>query len=224
MKIKVTKNGPYIVSGSVPLDKQLIKNGPDGFPCSYEKVEDYPLQENYHLCRCGQTKTPPFCDGSHTSCLFDGTETAKNIKYDDQAQKFEGPKLDLCDAIEFCASAKFCDRGKGTWQAAVDSDNPEDKKLAIETAGDCPSGRLVAYDKSGQAIEPDFPPSISIIEDGNEKLSGPIWVKGGIEIESADGQTYEKRNRVTLCRCGKSTNKPFCNGNHISFEYHDGDK
>ena len=43
-------------------------------------------------------------------------------------------------------------------------------------------------------------------------------------IESADGKKYEIRNRVTLCRCGKSNNKPFCDGNHLQSRFNDGDK
>jgi CDGSH-type Zn-finger protein len=39
-------------------------------------------------------------------------------------------------------------------------------------------------------------------------------VRGGITIESADGVPYEVRNRVTLCRCGRSDNKPFCDASH----------
>jgi len=35
-----------------------------------------------------------------------------------------------------------------------------------------------------------------------------------MRIESADGRMYESRNRVTLCRCGKSENKPYCDGSH----------
>ncbi|WP_243670921.1 CDGSH iron-sulfur domain-containing protein [Methanoculleus chikugoensis] len=34
-------------------------------------------------------------------------------------------------------------------------------------------------------------------------------------VESADGRTYTIRNRVTLCGCGRSRNKPFCDGIHI---------
>jgi CDGSH-type Zn-finger protein len=44
---------------------------------------------------------------------------------------------------------------------------------------------------------------------------GPLWVKGGIPVEAADGFEYEKRNRVTLCRCGRSGHKPFCDGSHL---------
>jgi CDGSH-type Zn-finger protein len=45
-------------------------------------------------------------------------------------------------------------------------------------------------------------------------VNGPIWVRGEIPIQSADGKIYEVRNRVTLCRCGKSLNKPFCDSSH----------
>ncbi|MCX5974524.1 MAG: CDGSH iron-sulfur domain-containing protein [Coprothermobacterota bacterium] len=46
-------------------------------------------------------------------------------------------------------------------------------------------------------------------------IVGPIWVRGGIPVEFADGHLYAVRNRVTLCGCGKSKNGSFCNGNHI---------
>ena len=42
----------------------------------------------------------------------------------------------------------------------------------------------------------------------------PIWVRGGVKVVAADGTPYEQRNRVTLCRCGQSSNKPFCDGTH----------
>jgi hypothetical protein len=87
---------------------------------------------------------------------------------------------------------------------------------AIEEACACPSGSLVAWDKaSGAALEPASEPGISLIEDPGAGLSGPLWVKGGVPGESADGFEYERRNRVTLCRCGLSKKKPFCDGAHI---------
>jgi len=89
-------------------------------------------------------------------------------------------------------------------------------RIAIEEAKDCPSGRLVVWDKkTGEAIEPEFDQSIGLVDDPQKGEKGPIWVRGGIPVESADGVDYEVRNRVTLCRCGKSSNKPFCDGNHI---------
>jgi CDGSH-type Zn-finger protein len=41
-----------------------------------------------------------------------------------------------------------------------------------------------------------------------------VWVRGGITVQTMDGTTYEVRNRATLCRCGHSGNKPFCDGAH----------
>ncbi len=60
-----------------------------------------------------------------------------------------------------------------------------------------------------------------MIEDPQEGVSGPLWVRGGIPVVSADGTPYEVRNRVTLCRCGASQNKPFCDGSHASIGFTD---
>jgi hypothetical protein len=66
----------------------------------------------------------------------------------------------------------------------------------------CPAGRLVAFDKAtGKTIEPDLPVSIGLIEDPVKDCGGPIWLRGGISLRSADGYHYEIRNRVTVCRC-----------------------
>ena len=69
------------------------------------------------------------------------------------------------------------------------------------------------WDKAtGLPIEPELEPSLGLIEDTEKKVSGPIWVRGGIPVVSAEGTTYEIRNRLTLCRCGRSANKSFCDG------------
>jgi Iron-binding zinc finger CDGSH type len=78
-----------------------------------------------------------------------------------------------------------------------------------------PAGRLVAWDKAADApIDPELPLSIGLVEDPQEECGGPIWLRGGVPVVSADGFEYEVRNRVTLCRCGQSKNKPFCDGAH----------
>ena len=93
------------------------------------------------------------------------------------------------------------------------TDDPEVRKIVEFEAAHCPAGRLVVWDKkTGQPIEPHFTPSLGLIEDTAKEVSGPIWARGGIQVISADGKTYEIRNRVTLCRCGQSNNKPFCDG------------
>ena len=215
-RIKITKNGPYIVSGGVPLFRESVLIGCDGEPAAWKKGSAYPARDTYALCRCGRSENKPFCDGSHSKMAFDGTETASRGGYLDRAEKTLGPELDLTWSSELCAVARFCHRGEEAWTYAERSDDPEARKTAIEEACNCPSGSLVAWDKAtGAAIEPDLEPSISLIENPADEADGPIWVKGGIPIESADGFEYETRNRVTLCRCGKSKNKPFCDGSHL---------
>lgn len=223
--VEVTKNGPYLVSGGLPLAKEIIVIGKDGEPCEWGKGKKYPDHESCALCRCGQSKNKPFCDGTHTQIGFNGTETASKKKYLEQAGKTIGPDLVLTDAQELCSAARFCHRAGGTWNLTENSNNPTSKEIAIQEACDCPSGRLVAWDKkTGKAIEPKFKPSISLVEDPQNKVSGPIWLKGGVPVISSNGKKYEIRNRVTLCRCGKSGNKPFCDGSHISAGFNDGDE
>ena len=214
-RIKVSQNGPYLVSGGIPLAKQTIGIDAEGYSYEWREGTKYPSQENYALCRCGRSKNRPFCDGTHIKVDFRGKEAASREPYENQAEKIDGPAIELTDARELCAAARFCDRAGGVWNLTKQSGNPKAKRMAIEEAGNCPSGRLVVWDKEGKAIEPEFEPSIGLVEGPQEGMNGPIRVRGGIPIESTDGSTYEIRNRVTLCRCGKSSNKPFCNGSHF---------
>ena len=214
-KVKVSKNGPYLVSGGAPLAEQAECVNDEGQCHGWKEGQKYPAQENYALCRCGHSQNKHYCDGSHIKAQFDGTEQASNRPYLEQAGEIKGPGLNLTDAEDFCAGARFCDRAGGTWNLTAQSDNPDAKQKAIEEACDCPSGRLVAWDKKGKAVEPNFEPSIGLVKDVQVGKIGPIWVRGGIPVESAEGANYEVLNRVTLCRCGKSSNKPFCDGSHL---------
>jgi Uncharacterized conserved protein len=221
-RIKVTPDGPYIVTGDIPMSKQVIIPDKQGYSYKWEEGYKYPGREQYALCRCGHSGSKPYCDGTHTGVEWNGTETASMEDYIQQARRLRGPGIDLTDAQELCASGRFCDRAGGTWRLTKQSDNQEARNLAIQQACDCPSGRLVAWDKqTGQAIEPEFKPSLGIVEDPGAKVSGPIWVRGGIPVEACDGTEYEVRNRVTLCRCGRSENKPFCDATHVLVGFSD---
>jgi CDGSH-type Zn-finger protein len=216
MRIKVSENGPYLVSGGIPLTEQTLVSDIQGYSYDWDESKQYPLKETYELCRCGRSKNKPFCDKTHLTFNFDGTETASREPYLDQAeQRTVGPQLELTDVQTLCASARFCDRAGGVWDLTRQSDDPQAKRVAIEEASNSPAGRLVVWDKLGKAIEPEFGPSIGLVEDPLVDVHGPIWVRGGIPVEAADGTVYEIRNRLTLCRCGKSSNKPFCDGGHV---------
>jgi CDGSH-type Zn-finger protein len=219
-RIKVSKNGPYLVSGGIPLVEQVIWIDMEGTPNKWVVGRRFARQEKCGLCRCGQSKNKPFCDGTHVKVNFDGTEEVGLEGYLYQAKEIDGPALKLTDVEVLCASARFCHRAGGIWSLVPQSGNSEARRIAVEEAGDCPSGRLVVWDKkTGKTVEPKFERSIGLIEDPQMGVSGPVWVRGGIPVESAEGKVYEIRNRVTLCRCGKSTIKPFCDSSHYPEEH-----
>ncbi len=215
-KIIITKDGPYLVLGNLPLKKQSIAVDKQGNAIKWEDGQNYSQPKPCTLCRCGGSKNKPYCDGTHAKIKFDGTETASRKGYLKEAEKIKGPSLNLMDNSSLCADARFCDRAGGIWDLTRKSNDLRAKKTAIEEACNCPSGRLVIWDKkTKRPVEPRFKKCISLIEDPQEKVSGPLWVKGKVPVESSSGYQYEVRNRVTLCRCGKSNNKPFCDGSHI---------
>ncbi|MGI0078849.1 MAG: CDGSH iron-sulfur domain-containing protein [Nitrososphaerales archaeon] len=222
-KIVVSKNGPYIVSGGIPLTIQIITPNKEGLSWDWKETKTFVTESDYKLCRCGRSRNKPFCDGSHEKIGFDGKEMASHKPFARQAKIYKGPTLNLSDAENLCAFARFCDPGGQIWNLIEETDNPNARELTIREANHCPAGRLVVKDKkTGKEIENELPPSIGVVEDPALGCSGPLWVRGGIPIESEDGIPYEVRNRVTLCRCGVSSNKPFCNGSHASIKFRDG--
>jgi CDGSH-type Zn-finger protein len=216
MKITVTTDGPYLVEGAVPMARQSIVADAQGDSREWQEGESFETKETYALCRCGQSATKPYCDGSHVRVGFDGSETASREPYDAQATEQVGPSLTLVDAQPLCAYARFCDVAGQVWNL-VEREGSEAAETTTREAGLCPSGRLVVRDQQTNSdIEPELTPSIGIVADPAERLAGPIWVRGGITVMSSDGAPYEVRNRVTLCRCGASANKPFCDASHAS--------
>ncbi len=220
--VVVSRNGPYLVTGSVPLLKLTIVTDAEGGSQEWRQGDAFPSQESYALCRCGHANTKPSCDGTHKKIGFDGTETASRQSYEEQARLMQGPGLSLTDAKALCASARFCDPNGTVWRQVRRTDDAAVRTTFIRQVGNCPSGRLAAWEAAtGKPIEPQLPVSIGLIQDPAERVSGPLWVRGGIPVSSADGFRYEVRNRVTLCRCGQSKNKPFCDGSHVAAGFRD---
>jgi len=221
-KIIVSENGPYLVSGEIPITVQTITPNREGYSWEWKQGQSFVAGPNYKLCRCGHSRNHPFCDDSHLRVGFDGKETASRATFKEQAKIWDGPALRLSDAESFCAFARFCDPGGKIWRLIGSSGEADARKLAIREGMHCPSGRLVVYDKRTEEVsEPSFQPSIGVVEDPALACSGPLWVRGRVAIQSHDGTRYEVRNRVTLCRCGASRNKPFCDGSHASIKFKD---
>jgi CDGSH-type Zn-finger protein len=214
--INITKNGPYIVSGSVPLSEQFLVCNSRGDVIGWKEGKKFPVLDTYALCRCGGSHNKPFCDGTHLKNHFDGAETASRVAYIDRAEWIDGPDIRLSDAPGYCSHARFCVRGKGIWDLVEESGNPGVRKSVTEMAANCHSGRLVIWDKNtGAPLEPDFEKSIGLVKGPMNERDGPLWIRGGIPVISSEGFVYEIRNRVTLCRCGRSANMPYCDGTHM---------
>lgn len=223
MKITVTANGPYIVSGGVPLAEDAICESDDGSHLEYHRINDFGSQGTYALCRCGHSKSMPFCDGTHTHVRFDGSETADKSPYSQRVDEYPGRTLDLLDDNR-CAFARLCHRnGKDVWTLTEEAGTEEAERQAVGGSWNCPTGRLEHHTaETGEAYEQDLEPGITVLEDLGKGVSGPLFVHGGIVLIGSDGTRYELRNRYALCRCGESSGKPFCDAAHVNVSFNDG--
>jgi CDGSH-type Zn-finger protein/uncharacterized Fe-S cluster protein YjdI len=72
----------------------------------------------------------------------------------------------------------------------------------------------------------DYSPPNDFTSDGRRlsitsTVNGPLLLRGEVEIRSADGETVYRSSKSTLCRCGYSNNKPFCDGSHAEMDWRD---
>ncbi len=226
LRVVVMESGPYIVYGSAPFAQQFIMNDDMDESWYYKRGAEYKLSEDEttptSLCRCGASGNKPYCDGAHQKIEWDSKLTAPIDKLLDGAEYFEGDDLLLSDSERYCCYARFCHPGGGTWRLTRNSADPEKRDLAIREASMCPSARLMAWGRGEDApYEFDFEPSIGLLEDPTIECSAGLWLRGGISVERESGEQYEIRNRVVLCRCGASSNKPYCDGTHASVHWSD---
>src|ERR1700750_2981326 len=85
-RVTISKDGPYMVTGAVPLSRQTIVTDSEGGSERWQEGETLAGRETYALCRCGHSNNKPFCDGTHANIGFDGTETASREPYLKQAK------------------------------------------------------------------------------------------------------------------------------------------
>jgi CDGSH-type Zn-finger protein len=219
-RIVVIPNGPYLVYGDVPLvrKKKIVSETNDSL--TWQKTAVIETEETYALCRCGRSSSKPFCDGTHVRAGFDGTETADPRPFEEMQRVHEGTGLDVRRVGSLCMHAAFC-VGRERRIPAMMADTPDSDMRAhiIGLIEHCPSGSYTyAMEPGGEEIEPDLPLAISVTEEEGE-LAGCLWVTGGIPVVRADRVPWEMRNRVTLCRCGQSSNKPLCDGTHRTVKF-----
>ena len=169
------------------------------------------------LCRCGGSANKPFCDGTHKKNGFSGTKVAQPAASTRDA--YRGTKITIYDNRAICAHSARCSDnlaavfkyGAEPW---IDPDGAGIDAI-IETVRKCPSGAL-SYAIDGIEAEPaERAPGITVTKDGPYAVVGNVPLTG----QAADGLSASEC--YTLCRCGGSKNKPFCDGTHWSIGFKD---
>lgn len=216
--ITAQPDGPYIVR-DLPLVRRRSVVTEHGEPITTETTAHLDTRAVYALCRCGQSANKPFCDGAHARIGFDGTDTATTTSYDERATTYEGTRLVVRDDRSICVHAGFCgNRVTNVWNEMGGSGTDDSivRAQVINMVERCPSGAMTyRLEADGDDIEPDLRPAVAVIADG------PLHVTGRVTMQRADGTMLETRNRVTLCRCGASNNKPLCDGTHRDIDFRD---
>jgi len=205
-QISVTEDGPYVMEGRVEIvsaEGNVVSTEGKGF-----------------LCRCGGSQNKPFCDGTHKKNGFSGTESADRGPISERRDAYAGNGITIYDDRSVCAhSAECTDRLPSVWKLEtepwIDPEGAGADPIAAAVRR-CPSGALTyALGDDPATVEEDLEPGVRASKDG------PYHVRGGIQVTSSEGGDYEPRNRQTLCRCGASKNKPFCDGTHWHIGFKD---
>jgi CDGSH-type Zn-finger protein len=220
-RIVIEKNGPYMVQGGVPLVRKTQIVSEHGEPLTWQKDGTLQAEKTYRLCRCGQSNNKPFCDDSHLRCGFDGTETAEtNSTAERRVTHKGGTRIVVRRDYSVCMEAGFCGNRLTTVQKMTPhTDDTQIRAQVIAMIERCPSGSYTyALEEGAADVEPDLPRQVAVTTEITSEgpIAGPLWVTGSIPIERSDGLLFETRNRVTLCNCGRSQNKPLCDGSHRS--------
>lgn len=119
---------------------RVRENGPLAFHAELA-IEGQEPRLRATLCRCGASKSKPFCDGSHNAIAFSATGEPATV---------------------------------------------ESTVLPVR------NGKLT--------VRP--------------KPNGPLLVEGPMEVVTGTGRTANRIVKAALCRCGHSSNKPYCDGTH----------
>src|SRR5262249_43840774 len=170
------------------------------------------------LCRCGQSKLKPLCDGSHAEVGFRDAKDPNRVP--DRRDKYEGMQLTVLDNRGLCAHSGVCsDRLSSVFHAGEEPFvTPSGGRLdeIIQAVRACPSGAL-SYAMDGietrAQVDQARDPAIEVSRDGPYRVTGGIRLvdEHGDDVLRNEGASLE---HYSLCRCGKSQNKPFCSGMH----------
>ncbi len=200
--IKAAPDGPYIVK-----NLQNFSNRKGAIEC----------KEAMGLCRCGQSANKPYCDGSHKNVGFSSENQLDPAR--DRRDTYQGKKITVYDNHSICAHAGICTDGlpavfhnrEGSF---VDPDGASVAEI-IDIVNQCPSGALsyIIDDES----------ETRLIDEASILISpnGPYVLKGKVVLLDMSKGEGASESHCSLCRCGASKNKPFCDGSHWDINFSD---
>lgn len=189
-------DGPLHVSGAIGLEN------------SRGEAIAIATGAQFWLCRCGGSANKPFCDGTHAKIGFSSARLSDPAKR--ATKTYAGKHLTVHDNRSACAHAGYCTANSPavfsmSAKPWIDADGDAAAKT-MATIDLCPSGAL-AYSIDGVLHEfTGRPPNIVVTKDGPYAVEGGPQLKGDAAPVSSE--------HYTLCRCGQSKNKPFCDGAH----------
>jgi CDGSH-type Zn-finger protein len=203
-EIEPTLNGPYKVK-----NLENLRNS---------KGDKLQLKPVVFLCRCGGSANKPFCDGTHAKNGFSGEKLTDGSL--DKRENVESKKITIHDNRGICSHSGNCTDNlasvfKLNTEPWIDPEGAEAEEI-IKTIRKCPSGALSYSIEDVEYRDQDQEPMITVSKDG------PYYVTGRVELRNEPRGEGASEEHYTLCRCGGSKNKPFCDGTHWYIKFKDG--
>jgi len=205
VSIKFIKDGPLKIriDGDKDTYKDIVFDG-DG--------NSMDIKKNTILCVCGKSKEQIFCDGTHKAVEF----SSKNILEKEIIQRYEGKDINIVFNRSICSGAGNCVRNfPKIYKNASENwifPNEDSISRVKESIRSCPSGALSYEIDKKSTLESYNDVKINIIK------NGPLNVKGKVTLHVDKFSTNANPEKFSLCRCGASQNKPFCDYTHASLK------
>ncbi len=139
---------------------------------------------------------------------------------EEKVKEYESKDLTVVWKPNLCIHSEKCFKGLPSvfdpqarpW---VNVDGADDKTIK-EQIDKCPSGAL-SYKLNNKTMSENEIEDEQIVEVAK---GGPLMVYGNIKVKHHDGSEASKHRVTAFCRCGASSNKPYCDGSHkeVNFE------
>jgi CDGSH-type Zn-finger protein len=162
------------------------------------------------LCRCGESKFKPHCDGTHATNGFVGEREDSEKS---ALEYYQGREITIVYDRYLCMGAGYCGELEavfGTHDVPKYEPDAASRDEIIATIKKCPSGAL-SYMISDEHFCNYFTKTQIVVE-----KDGPLHCRGDITlIDDQDSDALlPEADHYTLCRCGGSKKKPLCDGSH----------